>query len=159
MVDLPVSRAAREANSPEADAAEPDSRVSEVTVLLVEDDADSIFLIRNMIAQQGYQLCCVTDGQQAVDACAQQQFDLILMDLKMTRMDGLEAARHIRKQERETGRHTPIVALTACAFDADREASLDAGMDDWIAKPVSYRELQRIMADCLDQDEQKQDRK
>jgi CheY-like chemotaxis protein len=68
------------------------------------------------------------------------------MDVQMPVMDGLEATRRIRQQEAGSGRHLPIVAVTACALDADRQACLEAGMDEYLAKPVKLQDLFRILA-------------
>ncbi len=73
------------------------------------------------------------------------RFDAVVMDLLMPVMDGLEATRRIRQQEAGSGRHIPIVALTACAMDQDREACLEAGMDDHLTKPPKAQERARFL--------------
>jgi CheY-like chemotaxis protein len=79
-----------------------------------------------------------TNGREAVEKAAAETFNVILMDCQMPRMDGYEASRRIRRleQERNDGSHVPIIALTANAMQGDREKCLDAGMDDYIPKPI-----------------------
>jgi CheY-like chemotaxis protein len=78
----------------------------------------------------------VADGKAAVEAVAQEDFDLILMDVQMPEVDGLEATRSIRRLGRERGRNIPVVGMTAHAMPGDRERCLAAGMDDYVAKPI-----------------------
>ena len=83
----------------------------------------------------------IPDGRAAVTKYAEAHFDIILMDVQMPEMDGLEATRAIREHERQTGSYTPIVALTAHAMAGDREMCLAAGMDDYLAKPIQAAQL------------------
>jgi CheY-like chemotaxis protein len=87
----------------------------------------------------------VSNGAEAVDVHAEQPLDLILMDVQMPVMDGYEATAQIRRAELRTRRHTVVVAMTANAADADREASIAAGMDDYVAKPVALADLRRVI--------------
>ena len=89
------------------------------------------------------------DGRQALEACKRQRFDLILMDIQMPEMGGFEATSVIRKVEIVTGRHTPIIALTAHAMKGDRERCLQAGMDDYISKPIQSKALLEAMTRAL----------
>jgi len=87
------------------------------------------------------------EGRQALEAMAKESFDLILMDVQMPEMDGFAATGAIRQQEKASnGKHIPIVAMTARAMKGDRERCLDAGMDDYISKPVHGKELQEVIA-------------
>jgi CheY-like chemotaxis protein len=95
---------------------------------------------------QGYNVTVANHGREALDAHGQGAFDLILMDCHMPEMDGFEATREIRGRERGTpGKHVPIIALTANAMAQDREACLNAGMDDHLSKPFSMLTLQDML--------------
>ncbi|HEY3378752.1 MAG TPA: response regulator [Armatimonadota bacterium] len=110
-------------------------------VLLAEDNHINQMVARRILEKHGYQVTAVSDGQQALDALKREPYDLVLMDLLMPVMDGEEATRHIRTDEAGTGRRLPIIALTANAMPGDRERCLDAGMDDYVPKPVSSTQL------------------
>ena len=85
------------------------------------------------------------DGRQALDAWQRERFDLVLMDVQMPEMDGFAAVAAIRAEEQATGRHTPIVALTAEAFVEDRERCLAAGMDAYVSKPFTATRLLEVI--------------
>ena len=104
-------------------------------VLLVEDNEINTLLARILLEQVGLTVTSVANGLEAVDVFSAEQFDLVLMDVQMPVMDGVEATRRIRIQEGD-GRRTPIIAMTANAMKRDREACLEAGMDDFVAKPL-----------------------
>ncbi len=113
-------------------------------VLLVDDSTVNRLVVERLLAKFHFSVISVEDGAQALDHFRRDghSVDLILMDLQMPVMDGLEAARQIRAHEaRETGGHIPIIALTANAFDKDRTACVEAGMDDFLAKPVNTNQL------------------
>ena len=107
-----------------------------LTVLLAEDNAVNQRLLVRLLEQRGHTAVVVGTGAEAVVATAQRRFDLVLMDVQMPEMDGLQATAAIRARERETGDHVPIIALTAHAMQGDRERCLAAGMDGYLAKPV-----------------------
>lgn len=106
-------------------------------VLIAEDHPVNLRLARAMLEGTGIEVSAVGDGASAVDATASGNFDLVLMDVQMPVMSGLDAARLIRQRERGTGEHLPLVAVTARAMGGDRAACLAAGMDDYLAKPVT----------------------
>jgi CheY-like chemotaxis protein len=107
-------------------------------VLLVEDNPMNQRVVTLMSDRLGYQLEIVTDGRAAVDAAAGGAlYDLILMDCHLPELDGFEATRQIRKLGGPAAR-VPIIALTASAYEADRQRCLDAGMDDFLAKPITF---------------------
>ncbi|HEY1303902.1 MAG TPA: response regulator [Vicinamibacterales bacterium] len=110
-------------------------------VLVAEDNATNQKLIAALLDQRGHQVTIVTNGRQAVERARQESFDLVLMDVQMPELSGLEATEAIRASERETGRHLPIVALTARAMAGDREQCIAAGMDAYLSKPVRAEEL------------------
>jgi PAS domain S-box-containing protein len=114
-------------------------------VLVAEDNPTSQTFVATLLARWGHSVTVVGSGREAVDEWARGRFDLILMDLQMPAMGGLEAAAAIRARERETGGHTPIVAVTAHAMAGDREDCLAAGMDAYLSKPLMPEELQTTL--------------
>ena len=98
-----------------------------------------------MLKKAGYAVKTVENGKEAVRALEEDVFDLILMDVQMPVMDGVEATRKIRGMEEKTGKHIPIVALTANAMKGDRERYLKAGMDDYMTKPFKWELLRQII--------------
>ena len=115
-------------------------------ILLVEDNLINQQVALGILQIQGYNVTVVNNGREALDACAQGAFDLILMDCHMPEMDGFEATREIRERERaSSGKRVPIVALTANAMAQDREECLNAGMDDHLSKPFSMQTLQDML--------------
>jgi signal transduction histidine kinase len=115
-----------------------EAAVGRPRVLLVEDNAMNQRVVTLMTARLGYDLAVVSDGRSALDMLtAGKQFDVILMDCHLPGMDGFEATRLIRQLEGPAS-GTPIVALTASAYAADRQLCLDAGMDDYLAKPITF---------------------
>ena len=115
-------------------------------ILLVEDNPNNQQVTASMLESEGFAVFLAGDGVDALTLLRHESFDAILMDIQMPLMDGLATTRAIRQQERETGRHVLIVALTANVFAADREACMAAGMDDFLAKPVSFADLDRALA-------------
>jgi two-component system sensor histidine kinase/response regulator len=109
-------------------------------ILLAEDNAINQKLAVIMLTKAGFPVDVVDNGARAVDAVLKQRYNLVLMDVQMPELDGLEASKRIRELEPE-GRHTPIIALTAHAMQGDRERCLAAGMDDYISKPLQKQEL------------------
>jgi CheY-like chemotaxis protein len=110
-------------------------------ILLAEDNAVNRQLVTALLAKRGHTSVSVVNGREAVAAVANGGFDLVLMDVQMPEMDGLQATAAIRKAEDGTGTHVPIVALTAHAMKGDREACLAAGTDEYLSKPVNAPEL------------------
>jgi CheY-like chemotaxis protein len=94
-----------------------------------------------MLEKRGHKLTVVGTGKAALEAATSQPFDLVLMDVQMPEMDGTEATAEIRRREQLTGLHLPIIALTAHAMKGDRELFLEAGMDDYVSKPIKPTEL------------------
>jgi len=110
---------------------------SGVRILVAEDNAVNQMVATRLLSKLGYASEVAANGQQVLEALAQDRFDAILMDCQMPVMDGFEASRRIREQELETGAHIPIIAMTANAMKGDRELCLEAGMDDYVPKPVN----------------------
>jgi signal transduction histidine kinase/CheY-like chemotaxis protein len=122
-----------------------------VAILLVEDSKVNQILAQSLLTKHGYQVCTANNGKEALAWLARQHFDVVLMDMQMPEMDGLEATRRIRQQEREAGlgARLPIIAMTANAMSADRERCLEAGMDDYISKPFKPDDLYDALARTL----------
>jgi len=123
------------------------SKVAPLAILIVEDHPINQQLLCQTLERWGHRVVVVSNGEEALEALGDLQtgppdFDVILMDLLMPVMDGLEATRRIRQMEAGSGRRVPIVAVTACVMDEDRQACLEAGMDGYLSKPVKLRELQ-----------------
>jgi CheY-like chemotaxis protein len=122
-------------------------------VLLAEDNAVNQKLAVGVLTKLGCHVTVAENGRQAVAACEAQGFDVVLMDVQMPEMDGLEATETVRQREQASGRHTRIIAMTAHAMTGDRERCLAAGMDDYLSKPVRIRELSEKLAEVLHVDE------
>ncbi len=116
--------------------AAPIAGCSGARILVAEDNEINRRVVERMLTRRGYQITSVTDGCAALEAVRAGEFDLVLMDVQMPQMDGLEAAQAIRLLEQTTGGRLPIIAMTANAMKGDREKCLEAGMDDYLAKPV-----------------------
>ncbi len=120
-------------------------------ILVADDNIINQRVAMGLLRQMGLQVEVAKNGADALEKLHDGQFDIVLMDVQMPVMDGLEATRRIRKLESETGRHIPIIALTAGAMDGDRENCLSAGMDDFISKPIILKALTQILAKWLPQ--------
>lgn len=110
-------------------------------ILVADDNAANCTVAAYLLEKRGHSVVAVGDGRQALDALEQSEFDVVLMDMQMPEMDGLEATRAIRELEGQTGGHIPIVALTAHAVKGYRERCLEAGMDDYVSKPIQPADL------------------
>ncbi|WP_051937820.1 PAS domain S-box protein [Ferriphaselus sp. R-1] len=140
----PVEMAPKPTALPTTDAAE------QKLILLVEDNRVNQRLAQHLLAKMGYAVHIVSNGLEAVDAAERLPYDVILMDCQMPVMDGFEATRAIRAAERGKSRR-PIVAMTANAMQGDRERCLEAGMDDYLTKPVNASRMTEILARWLAQ--------
>jgi CheY-like chemotaxis protein len=110
-------------------------------ILVAEDGEVNQKVVTGLLSRRGHRVTVAENGRAAVRLLEQGSYDLILMDIEMPEMDGLEATRVIRRHEQRTGQHIPIVAMTAHAIKGDRERFLVAGMDDYIAKPFLKEQL------------------
>jgi len=110
-------------------------------ILLAEDGLTNQRFARDLLERRGHTVTIAGNGVEAVAAIEREAFDVVLMDVQMPGMDGMEATGRIRARERTTGARVPIVAMTAHAMKGDRERCLAAGMDGYIAKPIQPREL------------------
>jgi signal transduction histidine kinase/CheY-like chemotaxis protein len=110
-------------------------------ILVAEDNAVNRQLVTALLGKRGHTIVSVVNGRDAVAAVTKDEFDIVLMDVQMPEMDGLEATAAIRKLETVTGAHVPIVALTAHAMKGDREICVAAGMDEYLSKPLNPKQL------------------
>jgi signal transduction histidine kinase/CheY-like chemotaxis protein len=112
-----------------------------LSILVAEDNPVNQRLIRRLLEKRGHRVTIAATGVAALDAWQNQPWDLVLMDIQMPDMDGLEAARRIRALEKSGATHVPMVAMTACAMKGDREKCLEAGLDSYISKPIQIAAL------------------
>jgi CheY-like chemotaxis protein len=119
-------------------------------ILLAEDNLVNQRLISRLLEKMGHAVTVAENGQIALKLLAEREFDFVAMDMQMPIMDGLETTERIRAGEKSSGRHIPIVAMTANAFEEDRERCSRAGMDGYVAKPVTAKaialEIARVLA-------------
>jgi two-component system sensor histidine kinase/response regulator len=120
---------------------EPPEVKTKMKILLAEDNAVNRALARKLLEKQGHTVVIAENGRQALDTLDRETVDLVLMDVQMPELDGLEATRAIREKEKVSGAHLPIIALTAHAMKGDRERCLDAGADDYLTKPIHTPDL------------------
>jgi CheY-like chemotaxis protein len=113
---------------------------------VAEDNPVNQKLARAMFSKMGHSVTLANNGLEAIAEWNRAPYDLIFMDVQMPEMDGLEAARQIRRQEALKGTRSLIIAMTANVLDGDRELCLAAGMDDYVSKPVSARSLTDVLA-------------
>jgi two-component system, sensor histidine kinase and response regulator len=122
-------------------------------ILIAEDNLVNQKIAALMIQKRGHRVVIAGDGQEAITTLEAQPahpFDLVLMDIQMPKMDGMEATAVIRKREKRTKGHIPIIALTAHAMKGDREACLNAGMDAYVPKPLKADELFSVIEKMID---------
>jgi len=112
-----------------------------LSILLAEDGHINQRVAQRFLSSRGHSVTLAENGRQALDRYRQRTFDLVLMDVQMPEMDGLETTIAIRELEKQTGRHVPIIAMTAHAMTGDRQRCLEAGMDDYLPKPIRPQEL------------------
>jgi CheY-like chemotaxis protein len=125
---------------------------------LAEDNPVNQRLAVRILERRGHAVTVASNGAEAVTALAQEPFDLVLMDVQMPVMDGLEATVTIRQREQATGTHLPIIALTAHAMQGDRERCLEAGMDDYVSKPIQsdilFKAIERLVPSRLAEEQE-----
>jgi signal transduction histidine kinase/CheY-like chemotaxis protein len=146
-VELPLPRVASAVQSGRERAAvreerQPDPNAAQV--LVVEDSPVNRLVTVRVLERCGFRVHVVNDGREALEALSTQVYDAVLMDCQMPDVDGYEATRELRRREGDT-RHTPVIAMTAHAMTGDRERCLDAGMDDYVTKPVRSQMLVEVL--------------
>jgi two-component system sensor histidine kinase/response regulator len=114
-------------------------------VLLAEDNEVNQKLATRLLEKRGHSVIVVKNGREALEAIRNAEYDLVLMDVQMPEMDGIAATAALRAIERETGRHLPVIAMTALVMKGDRERCLGAGMDGYLPKPIRSQELDEVL--------------
>ncbi|MDR3641447.1 MAG: PAS domain S-box protein [Humidesulfovibrio sp.] len=141
--ELPAIAAASAAHAQDSKGATP----ARLRLLLAEDEAVSRLAMHTMLVRLGHEVTAVSNGLEAVRAYESHDFDCVFMDIQMPELDGVEATRRIRELQKGSERpRVPVVALTAYAMPGDRERFMDAGMDDYVGKPVQESELNEVLA-------------
>ncbi|HEX5709760.1 MAG TPA: response regulator [Sulfuricurvum sp.] len=120
-----------------------------IHALVVEDNLINQRLIRLLLKEYGLNVVCASDGNEAVEVCRNQQFDIVFMDIDMPIKDGILATQEIKAEEGQSKRKMPIIALTALAMEGDREYILEKGLDDYISKPLTREKLEYILQKYL----------
>ncbi|HEY9679880.1 MAG TPA: response regulator [Drouetiella sp.] len=123
--------------------------MDEQRVLVVEDDKSNQIVFSTLLKNMGLDFDLAETGRQAIEAVRRRTYAIILMDVRMPELDGLEATKTIRKLGTVTGRQIPIVAVTAQAMDGDKERCIWAGMSDYISKPFTREELEKTICRWL----------
>ena len=118
-------------------------------ILIVEDNLRNMRLIELLLKDSGYTLLKATDGEEALDVAVSEQPDLILMDVQLPRLSGLEVTRQLRQMPAFS--RIPILAITAYAMKGDREKFIAAGFDAYLSKPINTSELREMVAEMLEQ--------
>jgi signal transduction histidine kinase/DNA-binding response OmpR family regulator len=119
-----------------------------LNILLAEDNLVNQKLATRLLEKRGHRVTVASNGTQALAAWEKGRFDLVLMDVQMPEMDGLEATRLLRERERSSGEHQEVVAMTALVMKGDRERCLAAGMDGYLSKPISPQDLDNVLDHC-----------
>jgi signal transduction histidine kinase/HPt (histidine-containing phosphotransfer) domain-containing protein len=145
--DEPHVQAAQEEKAGQAASSSlPGAPARPLRILLAEDNPVNQQLVLYLLGYHGHFVVVANGGKEAVAALEQEHFDLVLMDVQMHEMNGIEATAAIRDRERQSGGHIPIIAMTADAMKGDRERCLAAGMDGYISKPIQITELFGVLA-------------
>jgi CheY-like chemotaxis protein len=123
-------------------------------ILVVEDNKPNQAVARQLLEKLGYLVELANNGVEALEMSADDDFDLVLMDVQMPRMDGYEATAELRSRERAAGSpHVPVIGLSARAMNGDRETALAVGMDDYLTKPLNFEQLKAALARWIRQDQ------
>jgi CheY-like chemotaxis protein len=109
-----------------------------LSILLAEDNAVNRTIIVSFLQKMGHSVTVAEDGEQVLALVKERRFDLLFMDVRMPRLDGMSTTRELRQWEQALGRHLPVIAMTASVLPEDRDSCLAAGMDSFISKPVDF---------------------
>ena len=116
-------------------------------ILVIDDEDTTVDLIQMLLEKRGFEVITALWAEEGLRQAYRYQPDMVLLDIMMPEMDGFEATRVIRDREQSSGKHVAIIAMTANAMAGDREQCLEAGMDDYLSKPVRPAELKRVVRD------------
>lgn len=116
-----------------------------MTILVAEDNAVNQMVIRSYLEKEGHLVTVANDGVEAVEMFEKKQFDLVLMDIQMPRMDGVSATKELKQRMQVTGQSVPVIALTANAMSGDREKFISQGLDDYLVKPIVVEDLYDLL--------------
>jgi len=116
-------------------------------ILIVEDNPQNMRLIEMTLRDKNYTLLEATDGEEALDMAIRERPDLIIMDIRLPKMSGLEVTKRLR--ETPAFSHTPIIAITAYAMKGDKERIIESGCDAYLSKPINTNELPKVIAEML----------
>jgi PAS domain S-box-containing protein len=115
--------------------------IKELKILLAEDNLVNQKITARILEKQGWQVAAVANGKEVIERLDREPFDVVLMDVQMPVLDGLEATKIIRENEKSTGKHVPIIALTARAMKEEKESFVESGMDGYVSKPIDRKKL------------------
>jgi CheY-like chemotaxis protein len=118
-------------------------------LLVAEDNPINAKLARALLEKQGHKVTLVANGLEAILAIEKNAFDVVVMDVQMPEMDGIAATQEIRSREKKSGTYLPIIALTANAMKGDNEACLQAGMDEYLTKPLQKKSLDEALSKVI----------
>jgi CheY-like chemotaxis protein len=141
-----VSDVTNTGHSPATQAAAPVGAAHRLHILLAEDNPVNQMVAKLMLENLGHRVSLVADGQQCLQALAQNRFDLLLLDVMMPNMDGIAALTQIRRQEASNGEHLPVMMVTAHAMLGDEERFRSLGADGYLSKPINLASLEKAIA-------------
>lgn len=127
------------------------------SILLTEDDKINQMVITHILKDHGYAVDIANDGLEAIEMSRKKCYDVILMDIQMPKLDGIEATKIIREMEKSKHKRTPIIAITAYALKGDREKFLSQGMDEYVSKPINVEELLNSIEKCISLEKNNED--
>ncbi|MBF0619591.1 MAG: response regulator, partial [Candidatus Omnitrophica bacterium] len=137
--------------TPEGNVVETPDGIGRIRILLAEDNLVNQKIAARILEKRGWEVVTANNGKEAIEALGKSHFDLVLMDDHMPEMSGVEATTIIRNEEKQTGMHMPIIAMTANAMAGDRERYLSVGMDAYVSKPIDREALFQEIVNLIKQ--------
>jgi signal transduction histidine kinase/CheY-like chemotaxis protein len=150
-VELPYAISKEYEEKPAEEGKPSRTSTDQINILVAEDNPVNQRLVKELLTRKNYNVTMVENGLKLFDVMEEKRFDLILMDIQMPVMDGLEATSIIREIEKGTGRHIPIIGITAYAVKADKEKCLSVGMDDYLSKPFIKEDFYNLLEKYLNE--------